>query len=163
MNISKAARQSLIPIEKEIKSKQIEYVSVLNKVGKILSKAIGNKDGVHISIPSDSFIVTHNHPDELVRSGALSPSDILIGILYKLREVRAVTQDGFCHLVEIPKKMGVLKRIKCSIVVNKYNNEMNDLIKRNELSYSKTWTFLRKMHKELKNFGLKFRTIKLPE
>jgi len=152
MNISKAARKALIPIEREISKQPVEHLYLLNKTGKILSKAIGTAKNVNILlVPPDSFIATHNHPSG---SRSLSPIDIYGAIYWNLREIRAVTKKELCHLAEIPK-LDIDKKNKCLSITEKY-------IILSKCGKDWNLSLYRKMRKELKKSGgLKFRTIKL--
>jgi len=152
MNISKAAWQALIPIERKMMPNPIEYAYQLDNKGKVLSEYIGNASHVDPFYIKDNLILTHNHPNTSRDNTYMSPLlDIKTSIEFKVRESRAVASDGFCHLVEIPK-LKPSEVEKCNIILTKYDKK------------SLTWSDVRKMRKELeKAGGLKFRTIPLPK
>ncbi|HBG47996.1 MAG TPA: hypothetical protein DDW90_00485 [Cyanobacteria bacterium UBA9971] len=178
-NISKVAWEALIPVENKIMPKLIEHSRRLDNTGEILFQ---NDKGTKISVKTkhikDFLIGTHNHPDEKHYSidSYLSFADIRNAIRFNDIEKRAVTKDGFCHLVELPP-LTTLDKLKCNLVLNQYEKMQKELIKYtiNELqSESKemclvfinkaAWVLKRKMQKTLEKVaGLKFRTIKLPE
>lgn len=152
MNISKAARQALIPIEREIMSKPVEHAYQLSKSGGILAENLGEKSQCHLK-DIDTYVYTHNHPSGCIK---FSSADILMAIKYKCREVRVIVNKGLCGLVEIPKF--ALNNEKLLEFLNNHNLLEEFVIIENLNRYS------RKRDKELKKIGgLKFRTIKLPE
>lgn len=168
MNISKAARQALIPIERNIMNEPVEHAYFLrNKDGKEFFYKKGHESGIpmrnymkqhRLLFRDNKKLFTHNHPGETKKSLSLSPNDIFAGIYMNCREVRAVSEDGFCHIAEIPK-MDLNEKINC---LNKLFKYLVLLI------MAKTLTQFRKqyriMQKEVtKEWGIKFRMIKLPE
>lgn len=178
-NISKTAWEALIPVERKIKSKSIEHARRLdNNTGKVLFRNTGTEDSVTVKKIKDFLIGTHNHPSEkhCAIDSYLSFADIRNAIRFNDREKRAVTNDGFCHLVELPP-LGRLKKLECKYVLHTYKKLQKKLIKYviDELkSESKelrllflekaSWALRRKMQRTLEKIsGLKFRTIKLPE
>lgn len=156
MNISTAARQALMPIERKIKSEPIENLYILNNRGNIIQTETGSKHTVNFELAQkssckDRFILTHNHPS----SSPLSPKDIKSGIEDNFCEVRATTKDGLCHLVEIPN-LSEQQKAKCFGFLEVYQ----DLAKTLGLNINT----VRAAQKKLEEYGgLKFRTIKLPE
>ena len=106
MNISKATRTALIPIKREIKSLSTEYAYLLEKQGNIVAISKGSSSRVPVPFIKEARIFTHNHPifekAPSVLHG-LTPNDIGIGVERGFSEVSAVTPNGFCYLVEIPK------------------------------------------------------------
>lgn len=165
MNISKTARQALIQVEGRIFSKGIEYAAELTNKGEVLSLYNGTKTSVRPwqNSMKNGLICTHNHPGLSIRDTYLSPADIRLGVMHGYREMRAVTYDRFCHLVEIPKQ-GILQQIICALIATKYELLLNNLFKKNKLDYKTFWNTRREMRKELEKVGgLKFRTIKMPE
>lgn len=168
MNISKAARRALIPIERKIMNERVECGYFLrNEDGKELLHLRGHESGIHLGkhhkwhkllLFSNNKIFTHNHPDETKRFLFLSPNDLIVGIFQNCREVRAVSEDGFCHLAEIPK-MGLIKKIKCL-----YNLADYLIFRSVPIKHRRFREAYRKLQKKIsKDWGIKFRMIKLPE
>jgi len=67
MNISKAARTALIPIENTIKNQPVEYGVGISNSGKFLGSVVGNASSIGVGTPGflfnkDCTIFTHNHP-----------------------------------------------------------------------------------------------------
>jgi hypothetical protein len=165
MNISKAARQTLIPIEKDIMNKSTEYGYQLTNLGKSIANFTGTKNQVLITsnnnINIGGLIFTHNHPQK----SFLSITDINTAIARKYREFRTISANGRCHLVEI-SKMTSQNLMKCLHILNKYDFLIKDFIRTDTQAFTKKeyWNLIRKMRKDLEKVGgLKFRTIKLPE
>lgn len=160
MNISSVARKALIPIERAIKYEKIENCIILNNSGKLIEGNQGNN--LRVDIPlygllEERLILSHNHPS----GGPLSRTDIISGIRFNFREIRAISSNGRCQLVEIPE-MSLMKKMKCFFVSFKYDYLFNKL-KGKVPDSKKYWTLYRKMKKDFeKAGGLKFRTILLP-
>lgn len=161
MKISAIAKKALIPYEQQIKSQEIENGHIfMNKDGKHLDEFVGDSRGIAITNYSKGDIYTHNHPIVPKNKTALSIPDIRTALKLKFRELRAVTVDGFCHLVEVPESLNIGKRdydyISCLMILENYE----PFFEKNGLK----WPIIRKLHKELEKVGgLKFRTIKLPQ
>jgi len=171
MNISSAARQALIPIERTIIAKPVEYAYQLDRQGKILSANIGIRTCVLSSFTKGASIGTHNHPALKKRTSVLnglSPNDIGAGIEKCHNETRSVFNikniGNFCHLVEIPP-LGITTRERLFNIVDAQDYLLRKNVGIFSFSNSKKLTKLtREFYKELEKFGgLKFRTIKLPE
>ena len=171
MNISRAARTALIPIERTIIAKPVEYAYQLDRQGNILSANIGTRTCVSSPFTKGARIGTHNHPALKKRtsvSNGLSPNDIGAGIEKCHNETRSVFNikniGNFCHLVEIPPLDRATKERLFNIV-----DAQDYLLRKNvgifSFSNSKKLTKLTgEFYKELEKVGgLKFRTIKLPE
>jgi len=155
MNISAVAREALIPIEQEIMSKPVEHAYQLDKAGMIIFNNEGNASSATVFTKKDNFILTHNHPESFVDTTALSPEDIVAAIDNLFHEFRAITSDGFCHLVEVPKLKTSIKN-QCHDILHHY-------VTMAEIFSGFSLQSHRKMRKELEKVGgLKFRTIKLP-
>jgi len=155
MNISSAAKKALIPVEREIMFQPVEHLYQLNNQGKVIIHLKGNTDSVNIKYMQDNLISTHNHPEKSYYNNFLSTSDIICAIKLRNREVRAITQDGYCHLAEIPE-MDFFEKFNCQCTLIRYK----DLFKKEGYS----WSLIRKMKKEIeKAYGIKFRTILLPK
>jgi hypothetical protein len=178
-NISKAAWEALIPIERNIKSKPVEHACRLdNNTGEILFQNSGIDNFVGKKHIKNYLIDTHNHPSGKHCSidSYLSYTDIRDAIRHNDRENRVVIGDGFCHLIEIPK-LDFLKKLKCKLILNKYEKLEKEIRKYVKVQFKSEpkevrivfgnkaiWFLIRKMQKELQKVGgFKFRTIKLPE
>ncbi len=191
MNISNTTiRLALIPVEREIMKKPVEYAVAINKNGKQRG-FIGNESHVDtkprwykIFFPNDKTL-THNHPKAKKNTLSLSLNDMFHGIEQGFQEVRALSEDGYCALVEIPK-MGIFKKFKLLNKLKEYDKNLSkgqeetekEAIKRigNSLKMtidqkveeivrlidSYTAKNLRNVRKILEKEGFKFRTIKLP-
>ena len=176
-NISKAAWEALIPIEREIRKQPVEHSRRLdNNTGEILFRNTGIGTFVNIKRIKNRLIGTHNHPfrDHCSSDSYLSYADIHNAIKYNDREKRAVIGDGFCHLVELPQ-LDFFKKLKCKHILNKYEKTEKELIKQVRIQFKSeiketrigiinkaVWFLTRKMKKELEKVGgLKFRTIPL--
>jgi hypothetical protein len=167
MNITQAVREALIPIEYKIMCEAVENAYCLSKTGKISSNSIGNDHKVKFYVPKDAYVFTHNHPKSKFYGFGLSPKDIIAGIKYGIREVRAVNEDGFCHLVEVPNLDEKAKK-KCLKILKKYkilwkviDHTPVFVCKMLKIPYD---SIRRKMNKELAKAGrLKFRTLPITE
>ncbi len=121
-------------------------------------------------------IFTHNHPDIFMRELYLSPADIGMGIKQGYREIRAVSEDGFCHLVEIPG-MHLIKKKHCYLITQKYEISLDSIIDSFNRTYAeltpsdkviketnkRILNHIKEMNKLLERTGgLKFRKLKLP-
>lgn len=168
MNISKAARRALNPIERKIKSEPVEWAYFLrNNDGKELFNIKGHETGIPMGkrnrwykllILNNKKIFTHNHPGEKMNSLKLSINDVIVSIFQGCREVRAVSEDGFCHLAEIPK-MNPVKKFKCMYNLVDYHVLLQ--ITKTSIGFKEQY---RKMQKKVfKDWGIKFRMIKLKE
>lgn len=159
MNISKAARQALIPIEKAIKSEPIEHLYQLDRNGKILKHDRGTADSVNPwFLPDETFIFTHNHPYMGYKRIRLSGGDITCAVRHGQCEFRAVSTDGFCRLVEVPQ-LSARKKLSCFKIIDKFELKIKKAISNEEIQ-----SLYKKMENKLKKVGgLKFRTVLLPE
>lgn len=159
MNISKAARNNLIILEQVMKSQPIEYACQLDSSGNLLSCHKGTAFNIVIPYIKDDLILTHNHPKSFFKNNFLSPADLICAVKNRYKEVRSITSDGFCHLVEIPPK-GLSERKNCLINIVLYEHATKKFLDRGE---DIPIQMVRKIQKILKkSAGLKFRTIKLP-
>lgn len=160
MNITKAARQALIPIEKKIKSEPIEHLYQLDRNGKILEHDIGTADSVNASSwPDETYIFTHNHPYTGYKRIRLSTNDITCAVRHGRQcEFRAVSGDGFCRLVEVPQ-LSARKRLSCFKIIDKFELKIKKALTDKDIC-----SLYKKMENKLKKIGgLKFRTVPLPE
>jgi len=139
MNISSATRQALIPIERKIRKEPVEHFVALDKANKLLCENQGKDNSVDIKhrwysifLPNDKKL-THNHPNATKNTLKLSINDIYHGIIGGFQEVRAVSQDGYCALVEIPK-MGLFEKIKWRKKLLEYDKSLEKSKKQIEIN-----------------------------
>lgn len=159
MNISVTAKKALIPHENFIRTFKKEHGTELSNTGQLLHGYNGSDVSVPIPLYSNNegkgLIFTHNHPNTTVKNTGLSIGDIRCGLKNLYCEFRAVTTDGFCHLVEIPQNLGHTVKNKCFDILSQYEFLFPNNFPRKQM---------RKMQKELaKAGGLKFRTIPIPQ
>lgn len=78
----------------DMKNKKVEYEYLINKDGKVVAGAKGNKHSVGIAYngSQEGMIVTHNHPSNY--GGTFSGADISHLTESKLKQMRAVAKEG---------------------------------------------------------------------
>lgn len=78
----------------DMKNNKVEYGYLINKDGKVVAGARGNKHGVGIAYDGsqEGMTLTHNHPSNY--GGTFSGADISHLTEAKLKQIRAVAKEG---------------------------------------------------------------------
>ncbi len=125
MSITRAARLALTKIERENQFLKEEKITLVDTEGKIFFEKVGIADRCEFSfieqmkqltraLRGKRDNLTHNHP---VYS-PLSVTDIKTAVLLRLNEIRATTNHGLLHIMELPKNFSVRDAKKATIFLD---------------------------------------------